>query len=295
MESPKVQFNKNSEERRKRRTKFLFVALLLLVIIIVGAVGFLRKESFQVTQVEISGTRALDPREIIRKTRDDFSGNYLWLIPKSNILLFSKRSLRAQLLNQFPGIESLDISFRNKNTVSITVHEKAPTDIWCKDATTCYFIDDSGLIYKPAPSFSEGVFVTFTGNTIELPEDVIRARFVSVAEFGMLRSLIQQLNAYPVSITGIRLDPQGDIMLSIDQIKTYSLGTSTQLLITDQVSVATMVDNLSILMNDKTFTNGLLAKGGDLETIDFRFPAKIYYKFKNGASIPSESATTTQR
>lgn len=295
MESPKVQFNKNSEERRKRRTKFLFVALLLLVIIIAGSIGFLRKETFQVTQVEVSGTRALDPQDIIRKAREDFSGNYLWLIPKSNILLFSKMALEAQLLNQFPGIDSLDISFRDKNTVSINVHEKAPTDIWCKDAATCYFIDNSGLIYKPAPSFSQGVFVMFTGNTIELPDDVIRARFVPATSFDTLKNLIKQLAAYPVSVTGIQLEPQGDIVLTIDRIKTYNLGTSTQLLITDQVGVTTIVDNLSILMNDKTFTNGLLAKGGDLETIDFRFPAKIYYKFKNGAPIPSESATTTQR
>jgi cell division septal protein FtsQ len=76
MESPKVQFNKNSEERRKRRTKFLFVALLLLVIIIVGLIGFLRKDSFQVTGVEVSGTHALSPRDIIQKAKENFSGNY---------------------------------------------------------------------------------------------------------------------------------------------------------------------------------------------------------------------------
>ncbi len=294
MESPKVQFNKNSEERRKRRTKFLFVALLLLVIIIAGLVGFLRKESFQVTGVEVSGTRALSPRDIIQKAKENFSGNYAWVIPRSNILLFSKRSVKLQLLNQFPGIESLDISFKDKNTVSITVHEKEPTNIWCKAADDCYFIDDSGLIYKSAPTFSDGVYVTFTGNTIELPEEVIRARFVSVTLFSQLRTIIQQLDQYPVSITGVRLNNEGDITLRIDRIKTYTLGPATELLITNQVDIKTITDNLTILTNDKTFTNGLIAKGSDLETIDFRFPAKIYYKFKNGTTIPSGSATTTQ-
>ncbi|MEI8223685.1 MAG: hypothetical protein WCG20_01025 [bacterium] len=294
MESPKVQFNKNSEERRKRRTKFLFVALLLLVIMIVGIIGFLRKESFQVTGVEVSGARALSTRDIIQKAKEDFSGNYAWVIPRSNILLFSKRSVKSQLLEQFPGIESLDISFKDKNTVSIVVHEKEPTDIWCKTTDDCYFIDDTGLIYKPSPAFSSGVYVTFTGNTLELPTDVIRARFISVTLFSKLRTIIQQLQQYPVSVTGVHLDSEGDIALRIDRIKTYTLGAMTELLITDQVDMQTIIDNLTILTNDKTFTNGLIAKGSDLETIDFRFPAKIYYKFKNGAAIPSESSTTTQ-
>lgn len=291
MESPKVQFNKNSEERRKRRTKFLFIALLLCIVFLVGIIAFLRKESFQVVNVEVSGTRALSARDIIQQARQDFSGNYAWIIPKSNILLFSKRSVKSQLLNQFPGIESLAIDFKDKNSVHISVQEKDPTDIWCKDQDHCYFIDATGLIYKQAPVFSDGVYVRFTGSTLEMPQDVIRSRFTSVEAFTGLHNLINELKRASVSIIGVSFEPEGDIALQVDQIKTYFLGSSTQLLITPQTDKTTIIDNITILLNDKTFTNGLIAKSADLETIDFRFPAKIYYKFKNGTPVSSDSSS----
>lgn len=291
MDSPKVQFNKNSEERRKRRTKFLFIALLLIIVFLVGMVAFLRKESFQVVNVEVVGARALSARDIIQQARQDFSGNYAWVIPKSNILLFSKREVRSLLMNQFPGIESLTIDFKDKNSIRIEITEKDPTDIWCTNQGDCYFIDGTGLIYKKAPTFSDGVYIRFTGSTIDMPTDVIRSRFTSVELFTRLRSFVEQLNRIPLSVTGITLGPQGDINLTIDRIKTYTLGNTTQLLITQETDLATINDNISILLNDKTFTNGLIAKASELETIDFRFPAKIYYKFKNGTPVSSDSSS----
>ncbi len=293
MEPIKVQFNKNSEERRKRRTKFLFVALLAFTILTAGTVAFLRRSDFQVTDVQVRGVQALDSNDILRQAHADFSGYYLWVIPKSNILLFSKRALRERLMQEFPGIDSLIVSFNTRNAITITVTEKEPTDVWCRTTDDCYFIDPTGMIYRQAPVFSDGIYIVFSGSTLELPSNIIRARFISEQDFTTTKKIVADLKEYPISVLGVHSEDTGDISLRIENIKGHKLSTATKLLVTIATNQQSIIQNLDLLMADKGFTNALVSRGHELEVIDFRFPGKIYYKFKNGNSIPAAYLTPT--
>ena len=303
MENPKVQFNRNSEERRKRRTKVLFIALLLFLMAIAGGVAFLRKADMQITRVTVTGTRALDPEGIQKAALASVEGNYVWVIPRSNTLLFSKRKLQASLLQEFPGIDSLEISFADRNTIAVAVTEKHADNVWCQSATSCYFIDDTGLIYEPSPVFSDGVYTTFSGSVIQMGDSVIRSRFVSAAAFENVKLIIAKLTAYPVSVLGALFDPTGDVSLRISNLKNYSVSSSSLILVASDTTADTVSQDLDLLLADKSFTNALTARPADLQTIDLRFPQKIYYKFKNGtatdtaaggAAGTATSATTTK-
>lgn len=294
MESAKVQFNKNSEERRKRRTKFLFIGLLILIIIIAGSVAFLRKESMQITQVQVVGVEALDIEAIEQSVYAALSGNYVWIIPKSNVLLFSKSNLEQQLLTTYPGIQQATVSFKNRFTLLITITEKQPLGVWCATETHCYFIDTSGIMYKSAPVFSDGIFIRFSGSVVPIDSGVIKGRFMDSEQFLNLKDLLGELKKYPVQVLTADINKSRDITMRIETIKGYTLSRMTKLLVTTESGNATILQNLDLLMRDKNFTSALVSRGKDLETIDFRFPGKIYYKFKNaGSSTQLDSATST--
>jgi hypothetical protein len=294
MENTKVQFNKNSEERRKRRTKFLFVALLLLLLIAAGLVAFLRRGSMQITHIMVSGTLALDSSLIQQSAQKELSGNYIWIIPRSNVLLFSKRNLEKYLIDTYPGLEQVTVSFVQQDTISITVREKKPQNVWCKSNSDCYFIDGEGLIYEPAPVFSDGVYSVFSGSILPLPDNVIRSHFIAQQDFKAIIDLLKILNDYPISVLETHFDAAtGDISLRISNIKGYVLSQATELLLSSHANQNSVIQNLNLLLQDKTFASALVTEGKNLQTLDLRFPEKIYYTFKNGLSTSTSSASST--
>ena len=293
MEHPKVQFNKNSEERRKRRSKFLFVALLLFLLLAAAAVGFLRKPDLQVTRVTVTGTQALDPADIESSARAGLSGAYLFVIPRSNVLLFSKRSLEARLLQEYPAIRDAKVLFVDRQSIRVDVTERRPDSVWCRASAECYFIDSTGMIYEPSPSFSDGVYPTYSGGTIDVPADPVRARFLPVSDFAAISGLAASLGSYPVDGYETHIDPSGDISLRVGSIKGHPVAHSALVMFTKDSQAEVLAQELDLLLADKSFLASILAHGQDLESVDLRFPEKIYYKFKNAVPVAPGSATST--
>jgi hypothetical protein len=202
----------------------------------------------------------------------------LAIIPRTNTLLFSKSGMRKFLIDRIPSITDASIDFTNRNLITITITEKKPDSVWCRD-TDCYFIDQTGMIYEPSPQFSDGVFVTFTGSTIPVDETPLRSRFVPASTFLSLKSIVADLRQYPFSVVGVDLQDTGDIALRIDQVKNFFVSPRTQILVTKDTSSESIVDSMDLLLKNSDFTSTLSTKGKNLQYLDFRFPGKIYYKF----------------
>lgn len=294
MEHTKVQFNKNSEERRKKRTKVFLVLLLLFLLVLVGVIAFLRKPGLQITNVQVSGTRALDPQVVARFVDDHISGSYFLVVPKRNTLLFSKRSTREALLTQFPGLEDVRVVFVNRSSIQIEVSERESSHVWC-GAQQCYFIDDSGIMYRESPKFSDGVYTFFSGALVELPETregMIRSRFVTATDYEKLLELYNQLLAYPVEMYEIQVESTRDVTMRIGKIKNYELSHATKLITNLENTPDSLIETMNLLFSDKAFVNAVIAKGPELESIDLRFPGKIFYKFKNATQVDTSDTGT---
>lgn len=290
MEPVKVQFNKNSEERRKRRTKFLFVALLACAIFLAAAIAVLRMPSLQVSRLTVQGTEAMDPVEITEMARRDIAGTYAWVIPRGNILIFSKRALRQALSEQFPGIESIEVLFADRDEITVNIVEKLPRYVWCRDSAECYFVDKKGVMYRTAPVFSRGVYVLFSGNTKDVPPVAIKESFMLADQFERVDKLVQSLDSYPAQVVSVRVTPDKDLAIGIEKIKNDTLAADSELLVTMDASGEAVAQGLDTLLSDKGFANALVSRGKDLESIDLRFPSKIYYKFRNGGTIPATAS-----
>jgi hypothetical protein len=277
MEKTSVQLDKNSQERLRRRTKVLFVAVLFLIMIAVALIAFLRKAQYQIQDIQVVNAKALDGQVVIDVTKKFLSGNYLFVIPKTNALLVSKSALRRELLDKIPSLEEVRINFIDSNHMTLTLREKEAQYVWCREAD-CYFMDADGLIYESSPSFSDGVYITFTGGNV--PEgSPLRKHFLEVDMFASLVRTLDQLNQFPMTVTGA--DYGTDITIRIATIQKYILGPRAQIMITTSANESQVAESLGLIVNDKAFANSLETKGAQLEYIDLRFPGKIYYKFSN--------------
>ena len=271
--SSTIKLDKNSELRRARRTKLFFVFILLILAILGGVVGFFRKKQFQISQVTVIGTKSLDPDAILQVAHHYLDGNYAIIIPKTNTLLLSKSDLAAYIIDQLPSISKVTVRFSEKNSIEISIIEKKPSYVWCN--ASCYFMDNTGMIYEPAPHFTDGVFTTFTGGTIA--GDPIKQHFVSPEQFSNTLQVLASLDQLDIQV--VNIDYGDNITIRIDSIKNIPVSNTSKIIVTKDGAVQPIIDALGLLLNDKTFLDNVTTKGSSLEYIDARFPDKIYYKF----------------
>jgi hypothetical protein len=306
METSRVQFNKNSDERRKKRTKILFVLLLLFLLIVAGVVAFLRKANLQINEVSIVGTHAVDPQLIRQFVTSQMKGNYVLVIPKSNTLLFSKRSMRAKILSYFPGLSDASIQFIDHSHIEISVEERPSHRVWCNTKDRCYFIDDEGVTYREAPIFSDGIYTIFSGSLLDIPQEqdqdqaLIKTRFITASDFHLVTQIVGRLRETGLTMYEVHINENRDLEIRLGGIETYPVSSNALLLTSLDRDAKELASTISLLLDDKGFINAIANRGKELETIDLRFPGKIFYKFTSGDSIggpvvnPVVSATGTQ-
>ncbi len=270
-------FNKNREERRRKQTKFLLIGLLFTMVVMVLVIAILRKPNFQIQTITPIGTEAMNPDDITNYVQQNISGNYAWVIPKTNIFFFSKKHLEQQILTQFPNLTKAVVAFRNTQEITITVLEKKPSYIWCKN-NTCFFIDDQGVLFKEAPIFDDGVYITFEGGKIS-EEAPLGARFIDQELFQKIQELIKSFQQIPIEITRVTYQETGDIVFHVATIQGIIVGQTSSIIISQNISIDRIIQTLNLLLADTAFEQDLKTKSTSLQSIDLRFDGKIYYKF----------------
>lgn len=267
------QFNKNKKLDRIRHIKIFWVALPLLLLAGIGFLMLMRQPWFFIESLTIEGTRSLDKDTVFNKSRDYLNSSWAGLMPRKNILFFSKSNLKDWITTEFPTIEHVDVSFPEKKQVALRIHEKKPFAVWCQDKD-CFFIDDLGMIYGKSPIFSDGVFKIISGEPLENP---IGKFFTDDAGQREVRNLIKVLEQVPMHILALELG--NEIHVRVDKIGETPVNAQTTLMIAHEYDPGVLREVLTLLLADPVFAKALKEKGSALEYLDLRTPGKMYYKF----------------
>jgi cell division septal protein FtsQ len=257
---------------------------LLLVIIIAIPIYLARTSRFLITSIEVTGNNVTKSEDIERLAAEDLSGNYAWIFPRSNTGIYPKQRIERDLLNTIPRLASVDITRVGAKGLRIAVKERAPVAEYCTktvDASNpedCYFIDDTGYIFSPAPAFSGNVYLTYTNDTpFESP---IGKQVLPQEEFDKTLSFVKSLGS-------LGIYPRV-FLIKMDEYHVL-LTNNTDIMLGRSADLNEAKNNLSAfltqdsILKEKDFLNRVLY-------IDLRFGNKIFYKFRDEAA----SATLTQ-
>lgn len=266
--SPEVQ-----EQRRRFAKRMTLIFGTLTILIIVGVVFLLRMNSIQIKETKIEGVSIIDKKEVEDTVRGTLSGNYLWLIPKSNTFLYSVKKLNNILVQKFPGIYSLDVGREGFGKVYVKIVERKPQALYCKDGNEkatpdCYFVDSTGKVFAQAPYFSGNVYFVYRGKLNQ--EDPMGAQIFTEQDFSVFESFIKQAgNKLGLGIVGAELKEVGDFDLL--------LSSGTKILLNKNISYNDMFNNLDAVFKSQQLSSSTLST---LDYIDMRFGNKVYYKAK---------------
>jgi hypothetical protein len=244
------------------------VLFLLFLTVFIARLDALNLESVKI--LGASEYRA-DIAGVAQETLDQ---NYIFILPKSNIVLLPRDTLTRTLLTQFPHLLSVDLDIYTRDRIlNISVIERQRQALWCRErdeAEECFFIDSSGVVFSDAPIFSGSVLFTYRGGVLVAAASALGQNIMPSEQYAAVNSFLKRLAT-------LGIEPHE---LVIDEAE-YEVITGRNLKILLKPDyLDRSIDNIKAaiaagtLQTDPEFLD-------TLEYLDLRFENRIYYKYRD--------------
>lgn len=195
----------NRVEKKKKIPKIRIIFILVFVIIVL-CLYYLFTE-FHIEKIEISGNDHYTEEEIKNIV---ISNQYV----DNTLLLWMKNKISP--IRNIPFIDTIDISYIDKNTINIEIYEKALAGCIAYMGEYIYF-DQEGYVLESSPEKFEDVprvlGLKFDGFVLheKLPID-------NEKNFKLILDITQMIKKYELNIDKIRFNVSGELVLYKDKI-----------------------------------------------------------------------------
>lgn len=272
---------KRVDIERRKRTIIGASILLGIAVIIISSSYVSALDGVTINVVEVEGVEVIDEIEIQEAVEEVIKGRYLGLYARSNALIYPKKRVLHTLIEEFPRIKDISVELDSIDVLHITITERDPYALWCGDEHVpekppedeeCRFMDEEGVVYAEAPSFSGDVFLRLYG-----PRE--KDQFLGVSDYSRVANLIEYLREKDVEpiVFYIRSGKSAEIEV------TDPNGSESILYVDIERDPKETVRNLLTLYSE--LTTGLNKSIPQLEYVDLRFGNRVFYKFRGESSF----------
>ena len=263
--------------KRRRRVRITSAIGILILLLTCGVVSLTYWPALQIKTVAISGAQTLPPGTIEAFVRDRLAGEYWYVFPKSNIFLYPRQQIAADLIKEYPVLASADVHAADFHTVAVNLVEREPRALLCSQDNRCLFMDENGVAYTDAPTFSEPVYLSYYGSTTHSTGSgqacgTLPKQFLTPPEFQALSALVDAIAQ--------KLPGEKVAAVAVDEAKDVRMRFADNFTL-----IFTLVDQGGDVFERLTLalTSGPMAarKLGDFQYLDLRFGDKLYYKLRD--------------
>jgi hypothetical protein len=296
-----------SERALKRRRKKQIILggglVFIIVLLFAGVLWGAYTTSLQITEVNIRGTQG-ELESQIRADADAMLGQKVaWVLPKSNVFLFSKDSLHKQIEETYPKVLTVKVDTKGFNAITVDIVERKPHALWCSGVAPqvtpdamgrCFFVDDTGYIFAPSPYFSDHVYFELYGEPSDY-QTIVASIATSSQEEDMSDDIVMTGEVTFVGMHYIAEDSYRTVMSIVDLLRGVGIDTHTLVvhskdlfeLVMDEGGVIkfnTQVDPQRMVTDLKTALDAKFQENkdktlSDIEYVDVRFTNKVVFKF----------------
>jgi len=257
-----------------------------LLIIFLSVVIIARLNLFQIQSVHVAGNSVTATSDIQAKVAELTAGNYLWVFPKTNILLYPEQAILSALKKQWFRIETaatfLDGHWRGAAELTIRITERTPKYVWCgavapstvlagSGGEQCLYSNEVGYLYAEAASFSGTPYVKLYGGLGEVVEP-LGAHFLASSSpdaFGSALSFISAIGG--VDFFGASFKPLALIVRENNEFEVVTAGGARIFFTLDQ-DIQRSIESFRRVVVSERLTDV------PIEYIDLRYGNKVYYK-----------------
>lgn len=265
MNTRKALINSPRLRAKKRRKSFILFTIFFLIVAILAGGSFyiLNLDVLRIQGVSVRGVKVINEVDVKTEIEKILEETYLG-ISRNNILLYPKSFIKERILEIFSVAKFVDIDLKSKELL-VTIVEKKPEALWCR--TTCFFIDDTGVIYKPSPVLEGDVFVSFreSGETpLTLGTKII--------DPGVLRSVLDGV----VSLQKEKFSVWSVSVINNDEFRLED-SSGMDIIINPFEDISSQTERVKKVFESKELTTKSFSS---LQYIDARFGAKLFLKEK---------------
>ena len=266
---------KTEEKAPKKSTSRInwkmILILTALIAVFGGMIYVIRLPKLQVKTVEVTGEHVVDPGDITEFITTQLQGNKLFILPRSSIFLVPEHTIEKALQRQFPRLQTVVVSRKNFSTLTVTVSEYQGVYLWCTTDTECYFMDQNGVTFSPAPYFSGSAYPKlFIGTLEQLPFQAL-----SPAQLTTVQLLLERLPSIGIAPLAFHFVNDHEVTIDFNHN-----GQQAMVLLDPNIDPAQTITTLFTALR----TNPLATKFHDptqiLQYIDLRFSNRVVYKFQ---------------
>ena len=212
-----LQSKKVLERRRKKRIVTYSLFSVAGISVIVAFVFLVNLSFFQISKISFTGIESLDPKELQGSVETALSGSSLSIFSKKSTFFVSKFAVEEVLLKNFKKIETLQVSRDGFTGLMIDVVERKPVVLVCSGFhevnteevdESCYFTDEKGYVFAPAPEFSAGVYMRYYLSALD-GEDLVGKDFIELEKFQSLQNFVGSLSTRGIAVRGLLLADGG--------------------------------------------------------------------------------------
>jgi hypothetical protein len=283
-------------KHRKAQARFRRILAFIFAVIILGGAGyFIYADRFQIKGIAVTGSEAISGDTIAASAEASIDGKSLYVFPKRNIFLYSKKSLEASLAESFPRLDNISIDIDNKQ-LAIVVTEREPAYLWCGESipatrqasfdSTCYFLDSTGYIFSLAPQFSDSVYSRIY-TTLPTGENPIGQYAMTSSVLTRVATFAKQITSNAFKPSAYSITPDGDALIFLYRDSDSSPAIRYNPL-HDPLAV---VAQFKAAIATEPLKSKLATSLSTLDYIDVRFPNKIFYKFNDDIGQQQDNAT----
>ena len=277
--------SKHKESNRIVMRIIFYILTILFASVVVYLLFF--SAQMKVNTITITGTQELDSGEIQQKIQESLQGNHLKFIPKNNFLFISQRGIEKQIKDEYKKIRSVTIVKKFPDTVNIEIDERKGLLVWCRNAESCFLLDENGIAYSAAdfnsPELTQNNLLQINDNSAA--EVLLGDKIIADDYEKYLLAIADLLKNIGVEIEGQYSTPSRMSQeIQVRSMKGFTLNFSTQF------ELDSALKTLAVILK-KEIPEDIQ---GNLAYIDLRSENKVFYKL-NTAPEPTETENVEEK
>lgn len=258
--------------KAKKRKRIFLITKVILGVFIVSSLFYLSYyvfslDSLKIKEVKVFGTKIIKEEDVLALVQEELSGKYIWLYPKSNVIIYPKDKIESILKDEYKRIENVEVS-RNNKEVSVFIKEREPKSIWCTnsgDFENCYLIDKNGYIFDFSDR-NENLF-KYYGDVFE---DVPIGQYFLKEDFDRLENFREDL----LKIEGF--EEQSHFTFTEDGDLEIYFKDGKKIIFSIDQDFNQLSSRLNLIVKNKKL--GKIDDFENLEYVDLRFGSKVFYR-----------------
>lgn len=226
--------------------------------------------------MEVTGAVSVDDNAVKDIVDRDISGAYYGWLSKANFFLYPKETIERDLKNAFLSVGALDLKLDNHQLV-ISLVERKPSYLWCDGNPTnngdCYFVDDEGYVFSPAPTFSGNAFVILYGNVATTSP--VGQFYDSPEDFKSLLKIIGNLKEKSIVVDSVNSKE--------NEVTELGLDSGGRIIFKETQDFDDLISEIGLIKNQTSILEASSTK--HLDYLDMRFGNKIFYKLAGDNAV----------